>query len=199
MHEAAHAWVAWRMGDQRDYMAKRKTPFSFSHISLIFTIIMPSALMLYAGVMLGGAKPVMVRSDIGPGKMALVAAAGPIANIFCGILCMGIVGGLVYADVLHTAFDPHYQYAKMGVFLNFMLAALNLLPIPPFDGSRIVAMFLPEKVRRIYLNLAIPCIILLLIAFYIGYKYYFDDMMRVQLKVLALMHDGIMLFVSWIS
>lgn len=200
-HEAGHGWMAFRMGDQSDYTRKRSNPFSFSHISLLFTIILPSAMMLFFGMMLGGAKPVMVRQAVGPWRMALVALAGPMANLFIGALSMGILAGLVHSGVLAPSMrlDEGYAFALQAVNLNFMLAALNLIPVPPFDGSRIVAALMPERMRQRYYSFSLPMIALMAGGFLLFYFSNREAFMKAYLKVLLMQHDGVMLIRHWIE
>lgn len=170
VHEAGHAWAAWRLGDRREYIEKRKVPWTFRHINLIFTIIVPSAMLLLAGFMMGGANPVRVRMAVGPARMALIALAGPVGNFFVGVLSIALAAGLVHADVLAPGLVPPiaddlYVGLMYSVMISFLLGIVNLLPIPPLDGSRIVAVFLPEKVRDVYYRLTVPFMILLAILF----------------------------------
>ena len=172
VHEAGHAWAAWRLGDRREYIEKRKVPWTWRHINMWFTLIIPTIMMLAAGFMMGGANPVRVRTAVGPARMALIALAGPVGNFFVGILSMGLAAGLVHADVVAPGLMPplaDHMYVGLlyGVMLSFLLGIVNLIPIPPLDGSRIVAVFLPEKVRRVYYGLTVPFIILLAVLFLI--------------------------------
>ena len=170
VHEAGHAWAAWRLGDRREYIEQRKVPWTFRHISWIFTIIVPAIMLMLAGFMMGGAKPVRVRVAIGPARMALVALAGPVGNFFVGALSIGIAAGLVHAGVLAPGLMPPladdlYVGLMYAVMLSFLLGIVNLIPIPPLDGSRIIAVFLPEKVRRIYYGMTVPFLIILAVLF----------------------------------
>jgi len=114
------------------------------HIDPFLTIIMPTVLFFTAGLALGGARPVQVA----PGRlrhprrdMALVAAAGPISNVLIGVLLAAILSALV-----HTGFwaEDAMGVTVLGsaIYLNLMLAAFNLFPLPPLDGSRVIAYFL---------------------------------------------------------
>ncbi len=203
VHEAGHAWVAWRLGDRSEAIRPRTTPFTFKHISLPFTIILPSVMMLVAGMMMGGAKPVHVRTAIGPGKMAAVAIAGPIGNIVCGILALIAVVAMVHGGwllpTMDLGFDDQYMFALQAVLLNFMLAALNLLPIPPFDGSRIVAMFLPERARQIYYSFTIPAIIVLVGFFFLVYFFFEAEFMSVIQAVLLDLHNIVLTLRDWVK
>lgn len=173
VHEAGHAWAAWRLGDRREDIARRKSPFTFRHISLPFTILLPAVLLLTTGMMIGGARPVRVSTQaIGPWRMALVALAGPMGNFLVAILTMAVLVGLVQAELVVAAkiggvyVDPIYQYVLFGIGLSFFLGMINLVPIPPLDGSRVVAAVMPESLRRAYYALSLPAAILFMGAFF---------------------------------
>lgn len=172
-HEAGHAWAAWRLGDRRDYIVRRKRFWSPSHISLPFTLILPVVLFLLAGVGIGGARPVMISMKaIGPWRMVLVALAGPVANLFVGVLSILVFVGCLHYGVI-SALSPRYGYAIQAIGTNFVLAGLNLLPLPPLDGSRIVAAFLPERARHFYYTaLSLPGAALILFGFFFLGKYF---------------------------
>ncbi len=203
VHEAGHAWAAWRLGDRNESIRQRITPFTFRHISLPFTIILPTIMMLFAGMMVGGAKPVRVRLAIGPVRMAVVALAGPIGNAFCGVLSLLFVVALVHGGWLipdmAMGFDRTYMFALQAVLLNFVLAAFNLLPIPPFDGSRIVAMFLPEKLRELYYRLTIPVIIVLIVVFVLMYATINEQMGAALYRVLLILHNTVLQVRDWVG
>lgn len=198
VHEAGHAWAAWRLGDRSAQIRRRTNPFSPSHVSLLFTIILPSLMMLFFGLMLGGARPVQVRTALGPRRMALVAAAGPAGNLLVGGLSMALLAGLVHADVLIASlqFDQYYVFALQAVMLNFVLAALNLIPIPPFDGSRIVALLLPDRLRQVYYGFSIPFIVLLALVFLIAYLGFKDEFIAAYTEVLHLVDHGVRALLS---
>ncbi|MCA9320135.1 MAG: site-2 protease family protein [Planctomycetes bacterium] len=201
VHEAGHAWVAWRLGDRRPDIEAKKTPFTFRHISFWFTILVPSLLFLYAGIMLGGAKPVMVRTAIGAPKMGLVALAGPVGNVFFAAISVAVVVGLQHAGVLTTYYagDPQYRGALYAVALSVILACLNLIPLPPFDGSRIVAVFLPEPLRRLYYRLTWPVLIAFVLFTLLSATAAPDWLMRFNQQVLHDVHAVVMAVHDWIE
>ena len=151
MHEAAHGFMAKLRGDNTAYDEGRVTLNPVSHIDPIGTILVPAVMLLStlaAGFpfIFGWAKPVPVnynnlknpRSD-----MALVALAGPMANFL-----MAIVWIIVYK---HVDLHPYIQgMALYGVMINVVLMVLNLLPIPPLDGSKIVSAFLTPSIAYRY-------------------------------------------------
>jgi Zn-dependent protease len=188
VHEAGHAWVAWRLGDRRPEIEKRKRVLSWSHISLPFTIILPSVLWIFTGLMLGGAKPVMVSTQaIGPWRMVLVSLAGPVGNFLTGIVSLAIFAGLVHAGQINALSDQlagkpgAFSFAIMAIGLSFFLGVLNLLPLPPLDGSRVVAAFLPERARNFFYHaLSLPCAALIVLGLFILGRYYPQTMAPVN-------------------
>ncbi len=153
LHEAAHAYVAWRLGDPTARAQGRVTANPFKHIDPIGTLLVPG-LILLAGKLAGGgiaffgwAKPVPVvtgnlrspRRDMG-----LVAAAGPLANVLMAI-AWGLGLKLATMSALGASVGEYVARVCMaGVVVNLVLAVLNLIPVPPLDGGRIVISLLPS-------------------------------------------------------
>jgi Zn-dependent protease len=138
LHEAAHGYAAKQFGDRTAEMLGRITLNPIKHIDWIGTVLVPSLTLLIGGVFFGWAKPVPVNTrNLRNEKtdMIWVAAAGPAAN-----LVMGIGWALTLKLSESTAIDA---IARAGVLWNVGLMALNLLPILPLDGGRIVAGLLP--------------------------------------------------------
>lgn len=141
-HEAAHAYVAAACGDDTAKRMGRASLNPIRHIDPFGTILLPALLYLaHAPFLVGWAKPVPVdwsRLRNWRRDMAFVAAAGPLANFALGAVsftALTKVHGLpVWAS----------QTLWLSVQLNLVLAVLNLLPIPPLDGSKVLAAFLPE-------------------------------------------------------
>lgn len=149
VHEFAHAWSAYKLGDDTAQRAGRLTLNPFAHADLIGTIIFP-----LLGVPFGWAKPVPVdpsrfRKDVKMGTgMALTASAGPISNIILAIVVTTIFALLVrFAPGVLQAENGIQELLVTAIFLNVNLALFNLIPIPPLDGSRIVDGFMPYRLR----------------------------------------------------
>lgn len=155
LHEVSHGFVADRFGDPTARLAGRLTLDPRSHIDPVMSILLP-LLLIFSGspIIFGAAKPVPVdpfNLKEGRKDLALVSLAGPLTNIL-----LAIAGAALFRilDALPIMFP-----AIVGVFLHFvvvyniLLAVLNLLPIPPLDGSKVVAFFLPENEANIYLSL----------------------------------------------
>jgi Zn-dependent protease len=146
MHEAAHGYAARYFGDRTAEMLGRISLNPLRHIDPIGTILVPTITMFLGGVLFGWAKPVPVNfGNLRHPKqdMFWVAAAGPFAN-----LAMAIFWALVIkvAHGLGGFFgQPLAMMGMAGITINAILAALNLLPIPPLDGGRIAVSLLPPK------------------------------------------------------
>ncbi len=147
VHEVAHGWVAKRLGDPTAQRLGRLTLNPIKHIDPIGTILVPGLLLLLGGFVFGWAKPVPVTwENLKHPKrdMALVAAAGPGANFIMAIL-WGMVAkmGMVSFTALQWAAQPLIYMGLAGVAINIALMVLNLLPLPPLDGGRVLAGLLP--------------------------------------------------------
>ncbi|WP_417498968.1 site-2 protease family protein [Methylophaga sp.] len=150
VHEVAHGWVALKLGDRTAQMLGRLTLNPFKHIDPIGTVLVPCLLLLLGGFVFGWAKPVPVSyQNLHQPKrdMAWVAAAGPAANFIMAVIWaivakLGLM--LIHADI--SLGQPMMFMGVAGVLINTMLMMLNLLPIPPLDGSRVLSSWLPGPV-----------------------------------------------------
>jgi len=149
VHEISHGYMAERLGDPTARLAGRLTLNPLPHIDFFGSIMLPAILILLkTGLIIGWAKPVPYN----PYNMrdpryggALVAAAGPLANI-----AIAIVFGLLirFSSALELP-DQFVVITGFVVFINIVLAFLNLLPIPPLDGSKILFAFLPYHLHYV--------------------------------------------------
>ncbi len=153
LHEISHGWVAEKLGDPTARMLGRITLNPISHIDPIGSIILPGILLLTGSPYLfGWAKPVPVNfGNLRGGRrdMALVALSGPLTNFLLAVLSSIIFhltfGGFTgSAGVWGRIIVPVHLMAKYSVMVNLVLMAINLLPILPLDGGRIVAGLAPE-------------------------------------------------------
>ena len=147
LHEAAHGWVANRLGDSTAKMLGRLSLNPLRHIDPVGTILVPMAMFLMSGFIFGWAKPVPVntRNLKHPRKdMATVAIAGPASNLLMAVGWAMIwkIAYLLPASLAWMAV-PMALMGQVGVLFNLILMALNILPIPPLDGSRVLAWLLP--------------------------------------------------------
>ena len=144
VHEAAHAYVADKLGDHTAKYMGRLTLNPMAHFDL-----MGSVAMLVFGI--GWAKPVPINplkfKDQKKG-MAISAAAGPASNVIVAAISLAIAKIIWYASYVtgvNTVISTLYTIFRSMCFINISLAIFNLIPIPPFDGSRIFNYFLPDK------------------------------------------------------
>jgi len=147
IHEVAHGWVALKFGDRTAQMLGRLTLNPIKHIDPIGTILLPAVLLMMGGFVFGWAKPVPVTyQNLRNPKtdMAWVALAGPMANLVMAIawaLVAKIGFGLLQSGI--ALGEPMLLMSVAGVLINSMLMMLNLLPLPPLDGGRILVSLLP--------------------------------------------------------
>ena len=143
IHEYMHGWMADRLGDPTAKNAGRLTLNPLPHIDPFGSILMPAILVLSnAGFVFGWAKPVPYNpynlSDQKYGS-AKVAAAGPLANLITALF-FGLV--LRFAPITSPQL---VLFLQIIVFINLLLMVFNLLPLPPLDGSKVLAPFLPHS------------------------------------------------------
>ncbi|QDT57412.1 Peptidase family M50 [Caulifigura coniformis] len=149
VHEWAHAWSAYKLGDDTAARMGRLTFNPLVHIDLVGTVILP---LLNAPI--GWAKPVPVQPHRFDRKyspafgMLLTAIAGPISNIV-----LAVIGTLIFAGATHfrfshpEAFEATIVILIQFILMNIALAVFNMIPIPPLDGSRVANYFMPYSLR----------------------------------------------------
>lgn len=162
IHENAHAVAALALGDDTASKAGRLTLNPVKHLDIVGSVILPALLFFTTGSMFGYAKPVPVNPAKLQGKdrwgFALVALAGPFSNLVLAFIAAVALSRLYAIDV---EVDPiqfgsgAIGFVGMGRFIlfaafawNVLLAAFNLIPIPPLDGSRLIRVFLGDGGRR---------------------------------------------------
>jgi Zn-dependent protease len=152
LHEIAHGYVAEKLGDPTARLAGRLTLNPIPHIDPLMSIAVP-VLLLLAGspIIFGAAKPVPVNPIMlkeGRKDLALVALAGPLTN-----LLLALIGGILM-KLLGFNFPAIVPILQIVVIYNLALGFLNLIPIPPLDGSKFFSIIFPESVAQQYFALA---------------------------------------------
>ena len=149
LHEAAHGWVASKLGDHTARMMGRVTLDPTKHIDPIGTIAIPLVLLLSSsGFIFGWAKPVPINFNAlrnGKNGMIWVALAGPGANIVMAICWL-----FVMIIAINMNITVLIEMGRVGILVNCVLAVFNLLPIPPLDGSRVISALLPNRLAYHY-------------------------------------------------
>jgi Zn-dependent protease len=148
LHEAAHGWVANRLGDPTARNLGRITANPLKHIDPLGTIVVPLALLFMSGFIIGWAKPVPVNPRYFKQPlldMAVVALAGPMSNFMMACLWALLI---VISPTGYLAAVGH-----AGIIINLILMVLNLIPIPPLDGGRVLAGILPRSLAMEYMRI----------------------------------------------
>ena len=174
-HEYAHGYAALKQGDTTAYSLGRLTWNPIKHIDPFMTILLPLVLWFGSGgkMLLGGAKPVPVnprnyrnfkRGDV------IVSLAGVFTNLLIAVACVILIPVIGLAGGLAAAVEPSagilQAMMKIGVRLNMLLVAFNLIPIPPLDGSHVMKYLLPPSWSFRYMQLSRYGIIILIVLIY---------------------------------
>jgi Zn-dependent protease len=168
LHEAAHGYVAKLFGDRTAYMLGRVSANPMKHIDLVGTIIVPLAMLVMSmgGILFGWAKPVPVNFQNlrNPKRDILwVAAAGPGANIAMAIGWALVAKLILESDATGLGYEYWISVADAGIIVNISLAILNLFPILPLDGGRILFSLLPDRLAYAYSRLERYGMVILLV------------------------------------
>lgn len=156
VHEVAHGWLAYQLGDSTAKSSGRITLNPVKHIDPVGTVVLPLILLFIGSIIFGWAKPVPVnwKNLRNPRRdMALVALAGPAANLLMVIiwavmakLLIIIAGNLALTQLL-------LAMCSAGIIINIVLMVLNLFPVLPLDGGRVMAAVLPVSWAKYYSRL----------------------------------------------
>jgi Zn-dependent protease len=165
-HEFAHAWSAWKLGDDTAARQGRLTLDPRAHLDPLGTFMLILTVILGFGI--GWARPVPVnpwRLRVGPrAGMALVAVGGPIANLLIAFVALQVVGLLDRPTIPGEALDLLVELAR----LNVILAVFNMLPIPPLDGYRVLLGLLPAPAANSFASIEPYGPMILLMVIFIG-------------------------------
>jgi Zn-dependent protease len=174
LHEIAHGYVAYQLGDPTAKIRGRLTLNPISHIDPYMSILMPLMFFIGSGgrIIFGGAKPVPVdpfNLRDGQKDLALVSVAGPLTNVI-----LAVIGALLIHIIFpHHSFNTIYTSSFLGFFLgevvqlNLLLAVFNLIPIPPLDGSKVFALILPKREAAAFMSMGnIGMLILFFLLFF---------------------------------
>jgi len=174
LHEAAHGWVANKLGDPTAKQLGRITINPIKHIDPMGTVVVPLFLAMISPFVMGWAKPVPVEPRYFKSPlvdMALVAVAGPVSNFIMACIWAMLIK-LVYLSMDQSQVLVFLtEMGKNGIIINIVLMVLNLLPIPPLDGGRVLAGVLPPRVALPFMQLerfGMIIILLLLVSGILG-------------------------------
>jgi len=184
-HEVSHGFVANRLGDPTAKMMGRLTLNPIAHIDPVGTILLPLMMIVLTNgqFVFGYAKPVPINpSNFKNPKrdMAISAAAGPITNLCLALISLLVLKFLVVpasvffpGDITKAIFTPLTLMLTSSIIFNVVLAAFNLIPIPPLDGGRVLVGFLPHRQAVSYSRIEPFGFIIVLVLIYTGIANYF--------------------------
>ncbi|HEY3382363.1 MAG TPA: site-2 protease family protein [Vicinamibacterales bacterium] len=151
VHESAHAWAADRLGDPTARLLGRVSLNPLVHADPIGTLLFPLVGLVTGAPLIGWAKPVPVatwRFDHPRRAYLLVAAAGPISNLLLAFIAAAVIHvplPLAPGSSTSAVIIPMWKMVAVALQVNLLLAIFNMLPIPPLDGSSVLAGVLPER------------------------------------------------------
>jgi Zn-dependent protease len=179
VHESAHGWMAWKLGDETAKRLGRVSLNPIVHIDPIGTLLFPLIQIFTNVPLLGWAKPTPYnpanfRRDVSMRTgHVLVAAAGPVSNFLLALIFTGVLVVLVRGGMVVSRDSFLLTLAVLGIQLNVLLALFNLVPIPPLDGSKVASFGLRgdlgERYDRVVGPYGFVILMLLLMTGALGY------------------------------
>lgn len=184
LHEYAHGYIAYRNGDMTAKSYGRLTINPMAHIDLFGSILLPLLLILLnSGIVFGYAKPVPINPSYFRNYrkgIRYTSLAGPVTNLIVAFL-IGLLYGLFFYLIIRLsgglmdngsigfrAFNIFNQLFRNAIYINIFLAIFNFIPIPPLDGSKILASFLPYQAMQRYLSIGRFGFIFIFIFLFLG-------------------------------
>lgn len=195
-HEYAHAWVAVKRGDPTPSILGRLSMHPLAHADLVGTLLLPILCIYNGWPFFGWAKPVPVDSrNLKKGRhdMALVAAAGPAANLILAVVATVLLSIETRLPFQHHVIQSILTFTVVSIQVNLMLAFFNLLPIPPLDGFMIAQGFMSQAMANRFLSFARYANLVLLVLLLTGGLRYlsipvravFDLLLRTALPTMS--------------
>ncbi|KQC13042.1 MAG: hypothetical protein APR63_01400 [Desulfuromonas sp. SDB] len=193
IHEISHGLAAWWRGDATAKEQGRLTLNPLPHIDPVMSIMVPLLLIISgSSIIFGGAKPVPVN----PGRMknpkwdmALVAASGPLSN-----LALALSAGMIFRILLLLTdqglpvyIQGIFDFIQIFVIINVLLMIINLIPVPPLDGSKVISPFLGEKIGQVFNRMGMfPGLLLVFLVFIVFRKFIGMMVLAVSSLILGL-------------
>ena len=179
-HEAAHAWMSYKFGDDTARLLGRITLNPVAHTDPIGTLLIPIVMFIFGSVgssipLIGWGKPTPVNPLRWRNKdlaNVMVSIAGILANIFIASIAFVILKFILMSGpgiLPESVQEPVFLFLQYLLFMNISLAVFNLLPFPPLDGSKVLETFLPASAQPVLEILEQYGYIIMMILIYVGF------------------------------